>query len=181
MKPERQGNIWFTSDTHFDHKNVIRFCDRPFETVEEMNEALIANFNECVRPEDTVYHLGDFSFARDPAQVFRRLNGNKHLLLGNHDWKREKQLRKLPWGWIKDVYFLRYGKGKSEKIWLSHFAHRTWPSSHHGTIHLHGHSHGDLPDHNRSTDVGVDAWDYKPVHLDTILRRMKNRAVTKHH
>ena len=80
---ERKGEIWVTSDTHYGHANIIRFCDRPFASSEEMDEALIANFNERVKPGDTVYHLGDFSFAKDPARVFRRLNGTIHLVLGN--------------------------------------------------------------------------------------------------
>jgi len=178
-KSEEKGNIWFTSDTHYGHANIIRFCERPFATKEEMDEALIERFNECVKPGDTVYHLGDFSFARDPALVFRRLNGNKHLILGNHDWKRERELRKLSWGWVKDVYMLRVGK--KTKIWLSHYAHRVWPNGHHGSIHLYGHSHNGLPDVGKSCDVGVDAWDYKPVHLDVILKTMEKREVIKHH
>jgi len=177
-KNEEKGEIWFTSDQHYGHTNVIRFCERPFATIEEMDEALIANHNECVKPGDTVYYLGDFSFARNPAPVFYRLNGNKHLVLGNHDWKRTGELKKLPWGWIKDVYFLRAG---GTKIWLNHFAQLSWPSAHHGSVHLFGHSHGSLTGVGRSTDVGVDAWDYKPVHLDVILKMMEKREVIKHH
>ena len=133
--------VYFRHLTHYSHANIIRpdFCNRPYADVEEMNEALIANYNECVEPGDTVYHLGDFSFARNPAEVFYRLNGNKHLILGNHDWKRLRELKKLPWGWIKDVYNLR---AAGTKFWLAHFAHRSWPAGHHGAIHLYGHSHG---------------------------------------
>lgn len=178
MKKSERGEVWFTGDTHFGHANIIRFCDRPFATKEEMDEALIANYNECVKPGDTVYHLGDFSFARDPGRVFRRLNGNKHLILGNHDWKRLRELKGLSWGWIKDVYNLRVG---DTKIWLAHFAHRVWPAGHHGAIHLYGHSHGSLKDFGRSTDVGVDAWEYYPVHLDKILDMMKDRPKITHH
>lgn len=178
MTTTEKGEIWFTSDTHFSHANIIRFCDRPFEDVDAMNEALISNWNECVKPGDTIYHLGDFSFARNPAAVFYRLNGNKLLIEGNHDQKRLRELKKLPWGWVKSTYQLRAG---GKKIWLSHYAHRRWPNGHHGAIHLYGHSHGELADFGRSTDVGVDAWDYKPVHLDTILALMKGREKTAHH
>lgn len=177
-KSEERGEIWFTSDTHYGHANVIKYCDRPFADVHEMNEALIENFNECVRPGDTVFHLGDFSFLRDPGVIRRRLNGNLHLIAGNHDWKQMQELRRLPWGWIRDTYMLRAG---GTKIWLSHFAHRAWPNAHHGAIHLYGHSHGALEDHGRSTDVGVDPWDYCPVNLDEILDMMKDRPVLKHH
>jgi calcineurin-like phosphoesterase family protein len=175
---ERRGEVWFTADSHFGHTSIIRFCDRPFADVTEMNETLISNWNECVRPGDTIYHLGDFAHrCGDPLRVFRRLNGNKHLILGNHD--KPNVMAKLPFGWIKSTYKLTVDK--KIRIWLSHYAHRRWPHSHHGSIHLFGHSHGGLPDYGKSTDVGVDAWDYKPVHLDTILKMMEGREETAHH
>lgn len=177
MRNERQGDVWFTSDTHYGHANIIRFCNRPYSDVQEMNNSLIENYNALVKPSDTVYILGDFCFSRNPDAIFNRLNGNKHLILGNHD--RLKHIKHLRWAWIKDVYKLSVGK--RTKIWLSHYAHRTWPHSHKGSIHLYGHSHGDLEDWGKSTDVGVDAWDYKPVHLDTILKMMEKRDVTNHH
>lgn len=78
---------WFTSDPHFFHNNVIRYCDRPFSSVEEMNEALIRNWNEVVRPGDTVICLGDFSLAFRPVELFSaRLMGDKFLVPGNHDF-----------------------------------------------------------------------------------------------
>lgn len=171
-------DIWFTSDTHFGHANIIKYCNRPFSNVDEMNEALIANWNDNIKPTDSVYHLGDFSFEQKPQNTARRLNGNKHLVRGNHDKDHHIKLIAPFFNWIKDVYELKAAK---TYIWLSHFAHRRWPSSHHGAIHLYGHSHGDLDDYGKSTDVGVDAWDYKPVSLDTILAMMKKRDATEHH
>ena len=175
------GNIWFTADPHYGHANIIRFQERPYADLDEMHEALIQNYNDLVQDGDMVYILGDFSFQRNPDPVFYRLKGQKHLILGNHD--KLKLIKHLPWAWIKDVYKLKVKDrdDKQIKIWLSHYAHRAWPHSHHGSIHLYGHSHGNMPDFGRSTDVGVDAWDYKPVHLDTILDMMKNREVTRHH
>ena len=170
------SNIWFTSDTHFGHANIIRFSDRPFKDVQEMDEKLIANWNECVRPDDQVYHLGDFSFSRDPIKVARRLMGIKYLILGNHD--RIKRLKGC-FEWIKDVYEIFLSNRK--RIWLSHYPHRAWPGSHKGNIHLYGHEHGNFKDYGRSTDVGVDCWDYYPVHLDTILEMMKGKESIKHH
>ncbi len=81
------SKIWFTSDTHYYHSNIIKYCNRPYKDVEEMNEALIRNFNAVVRPEDTVYHLGDFGFSHvDKLKyILSRLNGNKVLIYGNHD------------------------------------------------------------------------------------------------
>lgn len=169
-------NIWFTSDQHYGHKNIIRFCNRPFADLDEMHEALISNYNAVVGPEDDVYFLGDYAF-HDGLKVFRRLNGNKHLILGNHD--KPKQVKPVPWAWVKDVYMLKVDP--KTQVWLSHYAHRRWPKSHHGSIHLYGHSHGELEDYGKSTDVGVDAWDYKPVSLDTIIEMMRDRDRTEHH
>lgn len=78
---------WFTSDHHFGHKNILDYEKeaRPFETIEEMNEALISNWNDTVRQKDIVYHLGDFAFGRDNVELAGRLNGRKRLIMGNHD------------------------------------------------------------------------------------------------
>ena len=79
--------IWFTSDLHLGHRAAINMCGRPFENVEEMNEILIRNFNSCVKKNDTVYILGDFSFAspEETRKILEKLNGKKHLIIGNHD------------------------------------------------------------------------------------------------
>lgn len=80
-------SIWLTSDHHFYHANVIKYCNRPFKTVEEMNEILVARWNEVVKPDDTVLYLGDFSMAARAAEVFLpRLMGKKELYCGNHDF-----------------------------------------------------------------------------------------------
>lgn len=90
--------VYFTADTHFDHANIIRFCDRPFATVEEMNETLIANWNRKVRANDTVFIMGDMFFrTTDPEPILRRLKGKKHLIVGNHDSQ-----------WMKKVDLGRY-------------------------------------------------------------------------
>lgn len=184
----REGlrNIWFTSDCHYGHANIIDYCKRPFRNVQEMDEALIANYNALVQPDDMVYFLGDFCFSREPKKIFDRLNGKKHLILGNHDLSGSGALRKgldeCAWEWIKSTYLLQLKKkSRSKSVWLSHYAHRVWPSSHKGSMHLYGHSHGDLPDHNKSCDVGVDAWDYKPVRADTILKLLEGRDASNHH
>lgn len=81
--------IWYTSDSHFDHANIIKYSGRPFKDVEEMNECLIARWNEVVRPSDHIWHLGDLTMHRQIGQIkyriLDRLNGHKRLLLGNHD------------------------------------------------------------------------------------------------
>jgi calcineurin-like phosphoesterase family protein len=86
-------NLFFTSDTHFFHEGIIKFCNRPFESVEEMNETLIRNWNETVPKDGTVFHLGDFAFGgwREWMSAYNRLNGKIYLILGNHDLKNAKQ------------------------------------------------------------------------------------------
>jgi len=78
-------NIFFTSDTHFGHKNILKYCNRPFVNVEEMDEVMIERWNGRIGKNDSVYHLGDFSFSSNPKTYFERLNGKKILIIGNHD------------------------------------------------------------------------------------------------
>ena len=173
-------NIWFTSDTHFGHANIIkpRMCDRPFDTIQEMDERLIANWNKVVRPNDEIYHMGDFSFARQPQLIGRRLMGRKHLVRGNHDHFKQSHLMHECFEWVKDYHDLKVA---GQRFILFHYPIRNWHHCYKGTIHLFGHSHGGTPDYGRSTDVGVDCWDYSPVHIDTILAYMKDKELISHH
>lgn len=85
------GEIYITSDTHFSHANIIHYCDRPFETVREMDDALIEKWNSVVTPNDTVWHLGDVFWHHGEAhRIAPRLNGSKFLIKGNHDWNAER-------------------------------------------------------------------------------------------
>lgn len=155
----------FVSDTHFYHKAIISFCHRPYATVEEMNEDLIAKWNSVVGNKDRVFHLGDFSWGNfeKTKAVFDRLNGQKHLILGNHDDPRIH--KKLGWNWIEKMYELRIG-GKVYQ--LCHFPMRSWDKSFHGARHVFGHCHGTLTPHGWSCDVGVDCWGYTPVSFETL-------------
>ena len=160
--------IFFTSDHHFGHRGIISICGRPFADVAEMDETMIARWNERVRKGDTVYHLGDFTMsatAERGHKIFDRLRGRKHLIIGNHD--REK-VRTLPWASPpRDRLLFRHPAEKMPVV-LDHYAMRTWPGLHYGAIHLYGHSHGSLPGVGRSIDVGVDVWDFSPVTLDEL-------------
>jgi calcineurin-like phosphoesterase family protein len=172
--------MWFTADTHFGHAAIIKHSARPFASVEEMDEALIGNWNSLVKPTDTVWHLGDFSF-RNPAQYFERLNGTINLLWGNHDDSRVKQLTDLVRARGGRTGHVHYLRENGLRVWMSHYAHRVWRNSHNGSFHLHGHSHGDLPPHGRSLDVGVDAQGYHPVTLAYIVGILVDHASTNHH
>lgn len=162
------GNVWFTADTHFNHANIIKYCKRPFSSSQEMDEALIANWNSRVKDNDTVYFLGDFCFAKgsqaDRIEIVKkylnRLNGKIHMVRGNHD----KSTDLLAGFFVsyKDVNLIHIN---GQSVYLSHFAHRVWPGSHKGTLHAFGHSHSVLPAWKNSLDVGVDAQGYFPISL----------------
>ena len=156
---------FFVSDTHFYHKAIISFCNRPYATVEEMNEDMIAKWNGVVGNKDRVFHLGDFSWGNfeKTKAVFDRLNGQKHLILGNHDDPRIH--KKLGWNWIDNLREIRIN-GKVYQ--LCHFPMRSWDKSFHGARHVFGHCHGTLTPHGWSCDVGVDCWGYTPVSFEQL-------------
>ena len=165
---------WFTSDTHFGHANIIKYSNRPFASVDEMDRALIANWNAKVGQYDVVRFLGDFCFSdlEKGQHYFNQLNGVKHLIVGNHD-KTAVQIK----GW-KSINHFEEIKVEGQSITLCHYAMRVWNKSHHGAWHLYGHSHGSLPDdpNSRSFDVGVDCHDYQLINMDDISRIMKRKT-----
>jgi calcineurin-like phosphoesterase family protein len=145
-----------------------------------MNEILISNWNAVVQPEDQIYHLGDFAFCPPDkaANIARRLQGKKHLILGNHDRKKTLDAIEPFFEWVKDTHLLtvqdtRLKEGK-QLIWLSHYCHLAFPHQGYGAWHLFGHSHGKLqvPFSLKAIDVGVDSWDYTPVSYDQIKLQM---------
>lgn len=164
------SRVWFTSDTHFGHANIIRHCQRPFSSAPEMDEALITNWNAVVQPEDIVWHLGDFAFrsARAPQDYLSRLNGTKHLVWGNHD---TQDCKSAP-GWSSSQAYAEVSVDGQRSV-LFHYAMRVWNKAHHGAIHLFGHSHGGMPGNSQSCDVGVDAWGFRPVQLTDIVARLR--------
>jgi calcineurin-like phosphoesterase family protein len=161
-------NVWFSSDTHFGHANIIRLADRPYADLAEMDEALIANWNSRVGRDDRVYFLGDLSFHRPEITrgIVRRLNGEIHLVVGNHD---ERTVRKIPDAFASVNQMLTV-KLWEQRIVLCHYAMRVWNRSHYGAWQLYGHSHGTLPDdpYSLSMDVGVDPNGYRPVSFDEV-------------
>ncbi len=163
--------IFFTSDTHYGHSNIIKYSKRPFKDAKEMDEALIENYNSVVKPNDQVYHLGDFSWP-DPQNYFNKLNGQKHLVIGNHD--DFHQHKPLKWNWIKNSYDLKIN---GLTIILYHYGQRVWNKMHHGALHVYGHSHGTLPPYGKSCDIGVDCWNYYPVSLDQLVEFLNKQPL----
>ncbi|WP_183507352.1 metallophosphoesterase family protein [Methylobacterium brachythecii] len=165
--------IWFTSDHHFGHTNIIRFCGRPYSSVEEMDEALVERWNSVVGSNDEVWHLGDFAHRCGPnrmREIFSSLRGRAvHLVLGNHD---RKHTLELPWASVQHYAELRID---GRLIVLFHYGLRAWNQSGRGSWSLYGHSHGSLPGTPSSSDVGVDAWNFRPVSLDEIAEQHRGR------
>jgi len=162
--------MWFTADPHLGHANIIRHCSRPFPHISAHDEALIANWNSVVGESDTVYVIGDFAFrsARAVAGSFWRLNGDKHLIVGNHDGT---HVRKLPWASISERRVLNGVDGVD--LVLDHYPGRSWYGMSHGRVQLYGHVHGAIDDLWNACDVGVDRWDYRPVSIDQVLERIE--------
>lgn len=173
--------LW-SSDHHFGHRALLderMAARRPFASIEENDETLIANWNAVVRPEDTVWHLGDFCYrcSEEYARsIFARLKGKRRfLVLGNHD----RISARLPWDGIFDVARVAApdpATGATVGLFLFHYACRVWPRMHRGDLHLYGHSHGTLPGTAASTDVGVDCFGFRPVTLDEIRARLAENA-----
>lgn len=159
--------IFFTSDQHFNHKNIITYCNRPFQSVKEMNDTMIEKWNAVVSPSDTVYILGDFIYNSD-EHIVSLLHGEKILILGDHDGLKSSRH-------FNKVYSYFFYKQGSIKIALFHWSIRTWQQSHYNSFHLYGHSHGNLLPIGKSWDVGVDNNNFTPVSLDQIVEIMARR------
>lgn len=174
--------IYFTSDTHFFHSNIIRYTNRPFKDAAEMNYELIKRWNEKITPNDTVYHLGDFALGCSENQlnsIISQLNfEHMHVVKGNHekcfsDWYYRNKPRNISF----------YGSYLETKLsgrdfTLCHYAMRVWNKSHRGAFHLYGHSHGTLPDdpNSKSFDAGVDCHNYFPISLDEVIKIMDKKV-----
>ena len=138
--------------------------------MEEMNEVLIQNWNSKVKTSAKVYVLGDFAWKR-PAHFADRLNGTISLIRGNHDSDTITKLAKI----FETVAELQRINIDSKTITLCHFSMRKWHKSHFNSWHLYGHSHGKLPPHGKSFDVGVDSpfANYFPIHFDEVVSIME--------
>ena len=184
---------FYTSDTHFGHRNIIEYCNRPFRSVEHMNEAIIGMWNETVKPEDTVYHLGDVSLGTlaESLPLVARLNGTKILVPGNHDRVWNHWPHKTP---EKRARFIEmYGEVfqsvsstdvmavsiNGQYVMLSHLPYDgdSQEEERYGSIRpidnglplIHGHIHStETARSGRQFHVGMDAHGYKPVHEDVI-------------
>lgn len=171
--------IYFTSDLHFNHNNIIAHCNRPFQSVDHMNSILIQNWNQKVNNTDDIYILGDFTMedADTAHRFFSVLNGRKYLIRGNHD-KFTKYFEQYAGDviWIKDYHVLKYQK---RKFVLFHYPILEWENYGKDSIHLYGHIHNNLQSLERakvlnknSYNVGVDVNGYAPISIDEVIKRV---------
>lgn len=189
------SNIYFTSDNHFCHENVIRFCNRPFESVEDMNNGMIRRWNSTVGKDDTVIVVGDFCFGNSAERynILQHLNGTKILVQGNHD--KGKQCPKgfdlmvreltidiagypvtvkhypLRWPWYRRIPTKIYRKLR--RIPNPRYLDRMPVDR--GQYHIHGHTHSKDKYNGNQIHVGVDAWDYRPVAINKIVAYIQSR------
>lgn len=179
------ANSWFTADTHFGHDNILNFQHNTrgqFKTIEEHDERIIQDWNRLVRPEDTVYHLGDVGIgsSNHSISVVRRLSGKKILVGGNHDKKlmRRPEFVKL----FDEVHnFLEVQVGE-HWIHMFHYPIWEWGSIHYGSFHLHGHVHAKptgIP--GKILDVGIDNHpEFRLFSYDEVVRFMAKRPTRTH-
>ena len=190
IKIVNKDQVWFTSDTHWRHHNILKYCGRPFKDVSHMDREMIDRWNEKVGVNDIVFHLGDFCFGELSywENIRRQLNGKIYFIRGNHDKYHDTQLRHLFEG-IFDLLEIKVKDNEAERGWqnivLCHYAMRVWNKSHHGSWHLWGHSHSTLPDDPNalSIDVGVDCHNYAPISYKEVKKIMslKNWTPVDHH
>lgn len=181
----RTKMIYFTADPHFGHANVLKFSNRPFANIEEHDDFLINSINEHVGKQDTLYILGDFAW-KEPQKYLPLINcRNRFLIRGNHDPNNIHS-------YMKNVYDVReikipFPEGSKTKVWLSHYPHCYWPSSHYGAFHLYGHHHAMREDtldavfpDRKSMDVGIDnayrlLGAYRPFSAEEIYDILSNK------
>jgi calcineurin-like phosphoesterase family protein len=192
--------LWFTSDTHYNHASICsattKWTDaedvtRKFDSLEQMNQTLVANINSCVNENDILIHLGDWSFGGfEMIEEFRKQINckNIHLVLGNHDHhiqKNKDDVQSLFTSVHEYLYLdLRIPKGKEVdkfKLVCMHYPITSWNGMNHDTIHLHGHVH--LPNHLRvaqgkAMDVGVDGNHFYPIELSQVLDIMDKQPIS---
>ena len=171
--------IYYISDTHFGHSNVIKMSNRPFSNVEEMNNQLIKNWNNIITNNDIVYFLGDFSFLNKEKsiQILEQLKGKKYFIKGNHDKTNWLNIIKAL-GLIIDWFDYKEISDKGRKVILCHYPLCSWNSQYRGSYHLYGHTHNkvllnDEFQKNRF-NVCVENIGYNPITLDELIEKTFN-------
>ena len=186
-KPNQK--VFFTSDLHIGHENILSFCNRPFTNISDMNKALIGNWNSVVGKDDIVFNLGDMIWRRDEytyKTLYESLNGFKYHILGNHDKQMNTKIDNVKL--LSDIVLLSIDD--EYYFYLSHFPLMTWSRRENGYANLHGHIHlhdgmrhnmdSTLPFHYNQLDVGVDnskPTRFYPMELEDVLRELDKKKL----
>jgi len=159
---------FFTSDEHLGHNRVREYSNRPFSSIEEMDDEIIKRNNEIVKDDDIVVHGGDFSLIRNRGIVHKkyvsRLKGKHIFIVGSHDYWLDRSHHEIWEKRIEDSYVV-----------VCHYAMRVWPRSHYGSWQLYGHSHGRLEPIGKQLDIGVDNNNFYPFSFEEIEEIMIER------
>lgn len=190
------SDTFFGSDFHLDHESIRRHCNRPFNTLDEMNNHIVSVWNETVNSKDTVYIIGDFAW-KNHRKWINELNGKKILIVGNHDKMPQDALDLFKPDWICEdmtareaiktmVQFREVHQQLDrvicgQRMTLNHYPMRSWSSSVHGAWGIHGHVHGRLREslpgnvgYGMVMDVGWDVWK-KPLSFDVLKVEMNRK------
>lgn len=165
---------YFISDTHFFHANILKFKNdggkrlRQFNSLDEMHEYMVEKWNSVVKPQDYVYHLGDvtFQYHKGFNELMSRLNGQKRLIVGNHDKIWNPALQK--WFVKADLW-----KGFHEHDFTASHMPLSLDSLRDGHFNVHGHTHANVKKDPHYINVCVEVRDYTPVHIDQIAKEIK--------
>ena len=187
-----ESQVFFTSDTHFGHSNIIKYCQRPFNSAEHMDEVLISNWNEVVSPQDIVFHLGDFCFGSDKEwiKILQRLNGTKYLILGNHDLKKIANSNQIK-DYFADINMQMRVVVDKQKMLLNHYPFLCFEGGYQNVWQLFGHVHSSKHstglDKERLVhlfptqyDVGVDNNNYRPVSFAQVSQIITEQQANAH-
>ena len=181
------GLIWYASDLHLGHANVIRHCERPFASADEKDAALVENWNARVHRNDTVYIVGDFLFRakRPAAEYLSELKGKKHLIIGNHDkyWMKKGDLS----AWFESVSPMLFITDSGRSATLCHYPMMSWPGMSRGGYMIYGHIHNNtgadywplIAARDQMLNAGVDINGFAPVTLDELIEN--NRRFKEEH
>lgn len=157
-------NIWVISDTHFNHSNIIRYCNRPFSSLEEMNDTIVQNWNNTVKDGDIVYHLGDVYFNKHHPWMLEKgvLKGRKRLILGNHDDGKDQVLLNSFQKICMWRMFPEFG------LLLTHVPVHESTLNHKCPVNIHGHIHNNKSPDKRYKNVCVEWTNYTPINIEEL-------------
>ncbi len=186
--PRQSGRkkLYLTSDEHYHHRKILVYQNRPFNSLEEMNQTLIANHNSIVKTSDHVIHIGDFSFGKsqDFLETALSLNGTHYFMDGSHDrslkrfFETSQSLNNVDWQskivLLPKLFEFTFN---GEKIVLCHYSLKKWWASHYGSFHFYGHSHGnDKEPITNSRDIGVDTTNFFPILIEDAIESVRSKV-----